>query len=373
METYRLTSKLNDNEREYLIQTTNDGNLGSVLTTVVIDGVPAETVTSPHPSDINPEEVLSFVKMTHGEKKDEVERLLKALRAAISSHDVQKMFHLGTAFLYKGFYHEARELFVNCINLNHTHHQAYNFLSTTQLALGRFDEAESAAHTAVQERPGYADYRNNYAEALLANNKIKEAIRQLDRAIEINMYYSDAYFNQGLAHLLAAVNIPEKERPSGAVRKIADFFHRASLTYANFQSENYDAGMRALRNGDLVNALSVFTKIREEKKDRHRSEFASFYMKFVLYPEWVSEKAVSDRISFLKSELEKNPSYVDLHAELSQCYLEQARLAWRDGIEQLRLTSEINPSLNKIAAAKEQCEQVYSYISRALRFLNERG
>ena len=141
METYRLSSKMSEQEREYLIQTTNDANLGSVMTTVYVDGVPAETIDSPHPSDINPEEVLSFVKVTHGEKKEEIEKLLQAFGRAVASHDLQMMYHLGTAFYYKGFYYEASELFVNCINLNHSHHQAYNFLSQADLARGRFKEA----------------------------------------------------------------------------------------------------------------------------------------------------------------------------------------------------------------------------------------
>jgi hypothetical protein len=110
METYRLSSKLREKDREYLIQTANDNDLGSVATTIYVDGVLTETVNCPHPNEIKPQDVLSFVKVTHGEKKKEVETLLQTYARVLNSGDVESMSQLGTAFFFKGFYHEAREL-----------------------------------------------------------------------------------------------------------------------------------------------------------------------------------------------------------------------------------------------------------------------
>ncbi|HUV30220.1 MAG TPA: tetratricopeptide repeat protein [Acidobacteriota bacterium] len=373
MESYRLSSKLRQKDREYLIQTSNDANLGSVLTTVYVDGVPAETISCPHPSEINAEEVLSFVKATHGEKKKEIETLLQSYRRVSESADVERMYHLATAFFYKGFHNEARDLFMAVTDLSPGNHQAYNFLGMTELALRRLKEALGAAAQAVSERPGYADYHNNYAEIFLANNDHRQAIAELQKAIDINMYYSDAYFNLGLAHLLAAVNSPDSGRLAEVVRQAGDCFHRASLIYANFKGEAFQEGMKALRDHDFIRALGIFKRIREEKKATHRREFAAFYMKFVLYPEWVSEKAVVERIRFLKSELSKNPTYVDLHAELAECYFEQAKLAWKEGMEELRRTAEINPSIPKIPPSLDRADAVYSYMNDALMQLVEKG
>jgi hypothetical protein len=77
METYRLSSKLKEKDREYLIQTANDSNVGTVATVIYVDGVLTETVNCPHPADVQPQEVLSLVKMTHNEKKQEIETLLQ--------------------------------------------------------------------------------------------------------------------------------------------------------------------------------------------------------------------------------------------------------------------------------------------------------
>ena len=103
METYRLHSKVVENDKEFVIQTTNDAHSGTVASTVYINGVAAETLECPHPSEISPEEVLSLVKLTHDEKKKEVELLLKAYIKVISQGNPELMHHLGCAFFYKRF------------------------------------------------------------------------------------------------------------------------------------------------------------------------------------------------------------------------------------------------------------------------------
>ena len=373
METYRFSSKLREHDREYLIQTTNDVNLGSVLMTVYVNGVPAETVTCPHPSEINPQEILSFVKVAHGEKKKEIEKLLQVYREVTTEGNPEMMYHLGTTFFYKGFYEEAKGLFRAVVQLQPTNHQACNFFGMSELALGNPEQAIAAASRAVEQRPGYADYRNNLAEALVASGAADKAIIELEQTLEINMYYADAYFNLGLARIQQEVNNPNRERLAATVKEITDNFNRASLIYANFKGKVFEEGMQALAGYDLVRALSVFKGIREEKKDAHRQEFAAFYMKFVMYPNWVNEKAIADRIAFLKAELAKNPAYVDLSVELAQCYLEQSRMVWKEGMKQLQKTSGINPSLRKISSALEEADDAYGYMARTLNNLTERG
>ncbi len=367
METYRFSSKLNESDREYLIQTANEASSGSVRTTVYVNGVPAESLDRPHPSEINAEEILSFVELTHGEKKKEIETLLQVYREVIQRRDLVMMYHLGTAFFYKGFYLEAKELFQEVVELNPSHHQAHNFLGMTELALGNHKQATAAASRAVDERPGYADYRNNLAEALLAGSVPDRAIVELEQALQINMYYADAYFNLGLAYILQALKKQEPENLVATVKKTSECFHRASLIYANFKGQAFEAGMQALRSHNLDEALNIFKRIREEKKDAHRQEFAAFYMKFVIHPDWVSEKAVRDRIKFLRAELAKNPTYVDMYGELAQCFFEQSRLAWREGIKQLQTTFEINPSLVKVSSILAEADDVYAGMAKALK------
>ena len=101
METYRLNSRLVEKDREYTIQTTNDIGTGSISSEVFVNGALADATQLPHPEQAQPEEVLALVKSTHGDKKQEVETLLKSYLQALESANPEMMYHLGLALFYK--------------------------------------------------------------------------------------------------------------------------------------------------------------------------------------------------------------------------------------------------------------------------------
>ncbi|UCG61995.1 MAG: tetratricopeptide repeat protein [Candidatus Zixiibacteriota bacterium] len=373
METYRLSSRLVENDREYLIQTSNDVALGSVSSEVFINGALADSVKVPHPEQMRAEEVLTFVESAHDETKKEIESLLKAYREAIESANGDMMYHLALSFFYKRFYAEARTLLNTAVGINPDYHEAYNVLGQAELSLGHPKEAVAAAQTAVNKRPEYADYRNNLGEALLASRALKLAAKEFDKAIEINLYYSDAYFNYGLAMILEALKEDSGPVKPNLVSKAQEYFTKAVLTYPDYKTAGYARGLESLQSGDLRPAFSTLAKVREEKKFQHGRRYSQYHMRFALYPQWVTEKALVDRISFLQEEIAKNPGYVDLHIELSRCYLEQAQVIWRKAIDSYRKTLDINPSLGELAANVDRAEDAYEVIVQTIQKVSERG
>ncbi|MDD3731450.1 MAG: tetratricopeptide repeat protein [candidate division Zixibacteria bacterium] len=373
METYRLSSKLAEKDNEYLIQTVNDTNLGTVSTSIYINGVLTETVNSLYPVDISGNEVLSLVKITHEETKKEIENLLQSYRKVIETGDAKMAYYLGTAFFYKGFYQEARNLFTNATELDASHHQAFNYLGLTELARGNIHQAIVSSRRAVALKPAFADYRNNLGEALLADDAVDEAVAEFEKAIEINLYYCDAYLNLGLALILKTIKAPDRTTWPERLARINDYFYKASLINPVFKSQAFDEGLKTLKQFELSRALNIFKRIRDTKKENYRREFSGFYMKFALLTDWVSEEVLQERILYLKKELEKNPGYVDLHAELARCYLEQARLVWQRGVEGYRKSNEINPALSKIKMALDIVENISEDISLGLRKIAEKG
>ena len=371
METYRLKSKLVENGKEFVIQTNNDANLEAILSAVYVDGQVTESVKYPHPQEIKAEEVLSLVKLTHQEQKQEIETLLEAYRKALAGGSAELMFHLGTAFFYKRLYNEARELFQAAVTLNRDHHQAFNYLGMTQLATDMVAEAIESCSVAVQKRPAYADYRNSLGEALLVGNSCRRAVRELEEAVRINTYYADAYLNLGLALVLDALNTEGSEASAALPAKAADCFKKASLIYPDYDADLLEQGMSALQRSDLKQAWRAFLEVREAKKEKHRREFAAFYMKFLMHADWMSEEVIGDRIRFLQAEIDKNPTYVDLYSELARCFLEHARLSWQKGLQQYEKTLQINPSLAKTQRCLDKTEKEYENIASVLNDIAE--
>lgn len=373
METYRLNSKLVENKKEYLIQTVNDVNLGAVSSEIYINGQITETIKFPHPEKIKPEEILSLVKSTHEEKKKEIETLLAAINQTIESHNPEMIYNLGLAFYYKKFYDEALDLFNNAVSLEKDYHQVYNYLGMTNLALGNIDVAVKTAEKAVKNRPEYADYRNNLGEAYMAVRKFKNAGYEFEKAIHINTYYDDAYFNYGLVLLLNAIEKENMEMFSNFLSKSHEYFTKASLIYPDYRTANFERGLGALKIQELKQAFSFLKQVREEKKELSRRKHAPYYLKYALYPQWISEKVVNDRITFLQKEIRKNPTYVDLHAELARCYLEQSRILWEKGIARYNKTLELNPALTIINTYVNETEKVLDNIKKIIDKITEKG
>ena len=371
METYRLNSRLVENNKEYLIQTTNDAGLGSVSSEVFVNGRLADSVSLPHPERIKPEEVLSLVKATHGEKKDEVESFLKAYREVMVSGSSEMMYHLGVAFFYKCFYGEARDLFAAAVGLNAGYHEAFNILGQAELALGEAGKAVLAAEEAVRLKQQYADYRNNLGEALMATRNLKRAQEEFDRAIEENLYYSDAYFNYGLVVSLEALDDKNTTVKPNLISRAVDYFTKASLTCGDYRTGAFERGLEALKAQDVKQAFKLLREVRQEKKLQHGRRYAPYHMKYALYPQWITEKAVEERIGFLQNEISKNPTYVDLYIELSRCYLEHARILWKKGIDNYKKTLEINPHLDNLNAYLNEAEDAYESLNGVIRHVTE--
>ena len=371
METYRLNSRLVENNKEYLIQTTNDVGLGSVCSEVFVNGTLADSVKLPHPEHIKAEDVLTLVKTTHGEKKKEIESLLKTFRQAMDSGNAEMLYHLGLAFFYKRFYTEARELLTAAVNLNPQYDEALNVLGQTELALGNTDSAVAAAKNAVAAKPNYADYRNNLGEALLAAKHLTEAQKQFEEAIGVNLYYSDAYFNFGLALVREAQEASKSGVRPNLVSKAIDYFNKASLTYVDYKTAAFEKGVAALNSGDLKLGFNLLRKVREDKKLVHGRRYAPYHMKYALHPQWITEQAVRERITFLEQEISRNPNYVDLHLELSRCYLEHSRMIWKKGVDSYKKTLGINPTIERLASHVNKAEDAYEMLAEIISGINK--
>ncbi|UCC45221.1 MAG: hypothetical protein JSU65_04700, partial [Candidatus Zixiibacteriota bacterium] len=233
--------------------------------------------------------------------------------------------------------------------------------------------AVAAAVTAVAKRPEYADYRNNLGETYLSAQALEKAADEFARAIEINLYYSDAYYNYGLVLVLQGQRDDKAAVVPNLVTKSLDYFNKAALIYPDYRTTSFERGLKALDARELKMAFNLLRNVRQQKKDAHGRKYAQYYMKYALHPQWITEKIVQERIEFLQGEIAKNPTYVDLYAELSRCYLEQSRMLWKKGLDHYRKTLEINPGLAKLESFLDAAEDIYDNIGRVINRITDKG
>ena len=371
METYRLNSKLVENNKEYIIQTSNNVSLGIVETEVFVDGKLADTNRVPHPEQLCPEEVMSLVQNTHSDKKYEIEELLSAAKKTLDTANPEMIMNLAFAFYYKKFYEESKYLLQHVINLKPDSHAAYNCLGLVELELGRYQEALASAQKAVGLKPEYADYRNNLGEAFLSMEMYHKAVKEFERAIDINLYYSEAYYNYGLTLLMNAIRQLDTDLFKDFLSKCNDYFSKAEIINPEYKVSEFEKGLIALNAQNLHESLKHFLAVRDYHKELKKQKSAPYYMKHVLHPNLISEKVLAERIVFLQQEIEENPTYVDLYAELARCYVNHSYLFWKKGIEQYKQTLRLNPSFAKIKDKINHAEKALSNLDEAVKNLTD--
>jgi tetratricopeptide (TPR) repeat protein len=372
MESYRLDSKIIEDDKEYLIQTVNDSRDGVIKTTLFMNGEALDSSVLPHAEVISDNDLLNLVKSTHVEKKSELEYLLQSFKEVISGGQPEMLYHLGTALFYKRMYSHARELFLAALKQKPDYHEASFFLSQAELAAGHIDAAIKAGLRAAELRSQFADYRNVLGEAYLAAGSCKRAAIEFEEAIKLNIYYADAYFNLALAYILNAINKEDFEMYPDLANRTLDVLKKAILINPSYKTATYDEAIAAFTAGQQKRAFALLKGVRDEKKELYRQEKASHFNRFLLYTDWISYNSIAERISRLEREIEKNPGYVDLYNELAICHLHQAKFGWKKGIDYFRKTLEINPDLAKARRSLEIAEEHFLRLSDALFDITEK-
>ncbi|MCK5127198.1 MAG: tetratricopeptide repeat protein [candidate division Zixibacteria bacterium] len=347
MEGLHLKSKVSIDDREFLIQTINDMGEHIIMSSLFVDGQILEISKYPHPTSVSDKEIDDLVKTTHDSKKVELEKLLESHKEVLASGDTDLMFSVGTGLFYKHLFTEAQELFASVLASAPDHHQAGNYLGLTHFSLCHFEKAAKILGRVVELRPTFADYHNNYGEALLESGFCRRAVEEFQEALKLNIYYSDAYFNLGIAYMVNAQTREDYKMYSEQSGKAIETLERAILISPEFKTSRYDEAKRLYDAGEIESAISLFKAVRNSKRSRSRQEFSNYHIRYLLFSELISERTVIERIRFLKCEIEKNPNYADLQYELGLCYLQKAQFSWRNGLENFRRAAEINPRLTK--------------------------
>lgn len=372
MEAYKFSSRLTEKTGEYLIETTNDLVQARVETSVFVDGILTDYAYKGYHADMDEEALLRLVKQSHRLKKEEVERLLNLYSRIVESGEPGPMLQLGIAFHYRGFLNEAEGLLSGVTLLEKDHHKALNYLGRTYLMQGQVKKSIEACSAAVEMRPTFSDYQFHLGEALLADSQCEKAIQAYGQATAGNLYYADAHFSSGLAYILDLLVNPGLGKATENGRKAVEFFKKSALINEEFRSALFNDGLALIKQEQFRKAFDSLHQLSLDKRRKARHRSAAVNMKPTMFPELLTIEILSERITYLEGQLEKNPSYLDLHKELALSQLHLARLWWQNGAERYRKIYEINSGSAYIRLAMDKAESAYEELAVALKIISEK-
>jgi tetratricopeptide (TPR) repeat protein len=129
-----------------------------------------------------------------------------------------------------GYWQNSITLFDHTLKVTDNNWLAYNIRGAAYNGLGNYKQAIEDLNKAIEIEPGYADAYYNRGIAYKGLGNYKEAIEDFDRAIEIRPGFAEAYIKRGLAYTMLGNSkqaIEDFTRASKRSEAALDWFNKA--------------------------------------------------------------------------------------------------------------------------------------------------
>ena len=167
----------------------------------------------------------------------------------------------------KGKIYDAKKYYQYCIKNNYNDKRVFSNLGVINQELGHIDLAIKLYKNSISLYPDYAEGYSNLANALIEQNKLKEAEIASRKAIELRPNLADAYNNLGII----LIKIGKLKDAEISTRKAIEI-------KPNFIDAHNNLGNILRSRGKLIEAKESFEKAIKIKPDYSQSQLNLAYL-----------------------------------------------------------------------------------------------
>ena len=231
------------------------------------------------------------------------------------------------------YWADGSTLFQHALEVTGGNVVAHNNLGNALMAQDRIEEAVHHYLKALQENSSHAPAHNNLGVALFKQDRVDDAIRHFSAALNIKPDYAEAHNNLGIA-------LKDQDRLGEAVRHYSEAL-RLKPKYA---AAHLNLGLALMQKGKTKTALLYFRKALQIKPNysaaRHSLEEAL-----------AVQGTVEAKIARIQKKLKLNPDDHALHYKLGAIYKQEGH--WDQAMVQYTLAlanqPQFPPALNDMA------------------------
>lgn len=335
-------------EREYLLQTSVNDLNRNIVCSLFHDGRLLATQVLPPLDELSRGDLSETAREIHRQYLSDFDSLLALAEKTFKSDKPELIEKLGKTLYNRRLYDEALMLLEDAVARFPEYHGYRYLLGRIYLSQNRIDRARDELLRSVQLAPEYPDYRNQLGLVYLKLEKAVDAINEFKLACEKNVYYHDAHYNLGLGYILNGIVREDYELAKNIVENCRQAFDRAVMFNPAYLNAFFQKGLADLEQGLFKEAYDDFTRAaRNGESLSFQSELLEMYLRNVHAPDSMSETGIQDYIERLKSIIESNPGYADLHNELGMAYTIMGKLIIDRAIEHFDRALSINPDFER--------------------------
>ena len=270
----------------------------------------------------NQNDLRTFVHKCHNSVLKEMKFFFKCL-VNHSEFSFDNQFLLAKALIKRGFYREVINLLQDLLvdgDAKSRLDQILILLGDVSQNLGQDQDASIYFQNAIKLKPEYPDYYNRYGDSLLELNKTSEALNAFQKAVELSVYYAEAYFNLGLAYIQSHFKKKNyslsKKFPDSAIGS----FQKAVELNPAYYTSNFITGRTYLDKQEWGKAYLHFLSARNEVNNSFEEDPVLDFKIKMLKNREIPINGIFNYINKLETIEQKHPGYPDLLNEKGIAY-----------------------------------------------------
>lgn len=348
MDSFELREEIQHGGRSYFLQTSYLPRRGHVQTSFFVNGVLFDTVVDRVDGDDPSTDPRKLTKDIHQRNRSRFRLLLDARDVVDRADDPRPHIKIAQSLFKRNLFVEAIQEAQNAIVKGNKDSLPCFVIGESYFRLGDYDKAFEYIRKGIEINPEYPDLHNLMGLVYLNRRQCAAAVECFKRAIGLNIYYGESYFNLARAYVLNTVVKEDYELSKSLDTKFSTNIERACQLNPFIPVEKVEQARSLLREERCEEALEILDAV---ELGRNRSNIddiiLELYLMFLVSGENLDEDVIEAFLRQVKEIVDQNPSFADGYNSLGILYTAKCKILMDQASQSFRKALEINEKYKK--------------------------
>jgi len=348
MENYELSSEITIKGHKYYLQTALISSQHQIITSLFHEGSLLSKQQESYDPASSVEQAQELLRHCHEELKKRINSLLDISVKLGKTEDVRAHLKLGEALYHQCLYKEAMSEVVRAIKLGAKDSRAFSILGNCLLALNDGERAVRAFQHGIQIAPNYPDLHNDLGRAYLYRKQCRDAVKEFEKAIDLNKYYVNAYLNLAIALCANVIEKDDFELSRDLPERLLEIFARVIQLKPSLDTPSIRKMVEETREKRYSVVFESLSRLQDESgKLKGNNLSLDLYLILKFNSNTLTEEDIDRYIERTRQALIKNPNFADLKNDLGILYTAKCKLFIDKANESFREALKINRDFKK--------------------------
>jgi tetratricopeptide (TPR) repeat protein len=345
---FELREEIDHGGRKYFLQTSLLSDKGLIQSSFFKNGVLFDTIQVSTDGKASADELKKAAKQVHVENKSKFLVILNVSGRVGSSDDFRPHLRIAQALFRRRLYEEALQEAQKSIDKGNKDSLPHMIIGESYYEMGNLAKAFEATSVGIAINPKYPDIHNLMGKIFLKQNQCRRAIECFNRAIELNLYYGEPYFNLARTYLLNTIVKEDYELSKDLDGAVLGNLERAAQLDPFLIDDAFDDAKSLVAAKNYQAAYEVLEAARKKPARRGVEEIVlDLYLMLLNDGEDLKEDEIEKYLGRVREVVDQHPTFADGYNSLGILYTAKCKIFMDRASKAFRKALEINGDYQK--------------------------